>query len=307
MASLAVKLYKDFQSIRCSVSYFLNCINNCPIMIRLMHRIPITNSFNDISEEAFEEAAELLIEKVTAIERKVIFLKGDPRIIGGIYHAREKENDIGENFSGREHELHNILSNITTDIDFARESVNSRLILRNKDVELILIGRPDKISRCDKHLLILDDKYSPNIFDYKYKKCPDYDHLFQVLIYLNSEFSVSYRPTIEKIDISDIPTDQTTLDHHFGTAISNNGNYNSRDWFKIPHRVKVWVVNIRDSDNNGDIAKTFYGILDKDMASLLLLVLLQFTGMIFKNRKDNIILCRSSCLVKCPFENIVII
>ena len=303
-SSLVIKSYKDFQSIRCSVSYFLNCINSCPEMARLVRRILITNSFSDTSEDAFKNATESLIEKAAAVERNVIFLKEDPRIIGSMYHVKEKENDTGENFSGREHELRLMLPNITKNIDFARESVNSRLILRNKDVELILIGRPDKISRYDKYLFVSDDKYPSNIFDYKYKKYPDYDHLFQVLIYLKSEFSVSFRPTTKKIDVSDLSSDQTTIDHHFGITSTH---YNSPEWFKMPHQAKVWVINIRDSDNNGDIAKTFYGVVDKNLDILSLLVLLEFIGIVFKNRKNDIVLCHSSCSVKCPFENMLTI
>ena len=95
----------------------------------------------------------------------------------------------------------------TKDIEFARENIYSTLTIpfefSNQNVVVSLSGRIDKILRADGTLIVQDDKFvvKPQVYDSKTQPYPG--QLLQVLVYLNSNYSLKRKPSPD--DYFDMP------------------------------------------------------------------------------------------------------
>ena len=56
---------------------------------------------------------------------------------------------------------------------------------------------------------------------------------------------------------------------YLNSMYSNTGGYESDDWFEIPHKEKLWMIQIRDRQNNNKIFKIFKGKQNKDALTFL--------------------------------------
>ena len=125
------------------------------------------------------------------------------------------------------------LGDITKNLEFAREAMFTRYLTRmkieNDSITVLLSGRSDKIKRMKETLVVQDDKFPTNLQKYSERFEPYSDQILQALTYLNSSFS-------------------------------NDGSFNPEDWFEIPHKQKVWIIQIRDKYHENKIFKVFKGI-----------------------------------------------
>lgn len=234
--------------IKCAVSTFSFCMTYCE------HKIPFY--LEGILPPKHEESE----------TRKAI---------GAIFHAKEEKKDKEKVIPLTKEELDSTLPDRRANVEFTRENIFSKLSYSvskyNKDVKLILTGRPDKLLRKDEFLIVEEDKFPKNPFIYVDRKNPFDSHILQSLIYLNSKFSITSGSPKKEIDrhinnISD--TSQGTINMFFDMVKEDNYRYqNVNDWFDIPHIKKKWIINIRDSqyqniENN--IVKTFEGIQNEN-------------------------------------------
>jgi hypothetical protein len=123
------------------------------------------------------------------------------------------------------------LANFKKDIEFAREAVYTRFLTKmnfgNKAVVMLIIGQSDKVARSKGMLIVEDTKFPQNTEKYKELSEPYDDQKLQTLMYLNSRFS-------------------------------ETDSLSPKDWFKIPHKEKVWIVNIKDK-NTMESVRVFKG------------------------------------------------
>ena len=125
------------------------------------------------------------------------------------------------------------LADITQDIEFARENINTRLLipidLGPQQTAVLIHGRADKIMRNAKTLIVQEDKFPANLQKYLVRFEPFDDQKLQALTYLNSKFS-----------------DSASMDPD--------------EWFDIPHNEKSWIIQIRDKSNGNKPFKIFKGV-----------------------------------------------
>lgn len=125
------------------------------------------------------------------------------------------------------------LSDMTRNIEFAREDIFTRLLapvrLGPEKIAVLIHGRADKIMRNDKTLIVQDDKFPTNLKKYSERFEPFDDQKLQALTYLNSRFA-------------------------------ENGSMNPDEWFEIPHKNKAWIIQIRDKSNGNKPFKIFKGL-----------------------------------------------
>jgi len=128
------------------------------------------------------------------------------------------------------------LRDTTKSVEFARETLYTRCLvpfqINEQDVQVLLNGRSDKIFRKDETLVVQDDKFPTNLEKYGERFEPFPDQILQAMCYLNSMYSTV--------------------------------GYESDDWFEIPHKEKIWMIQIRDRQNNNKIFKIFKGRQNKD-------------------------------------------
>ncbi len=178
------------------------------------------------------------------------------------------------------------LQDIDANIEFTREHVTTKLSFRtnieDKNINLVLSGRADKISRENGCLIVYEDKFPKNPLDYEKRSSPFSSQVMQALIYLNSRFKKKdFTITIEDM--------WTCQDLQRLVDISKS--------FEIPHKDKKWIINIRDrnacADNN--IIKTFCGIQTDQDKIYIESNLYRFVGIVLgykeKIHHDNIRKC----------------
>jgi CRISPR/Cas system-associated exonuclease Cas4 (RecB family) len=111
------------------------------------------------------------------------------------------------------------LINIEKNIEFASEVMYTRYLTEikfdNKTIEILIYGRADKVMRNKETLIIEDSKFPHNTQKYEEFDTPYLTQILQVSIYLNSLFC-------------------------------NIGSFNPKDWFRIPHKEKISIINIKD-------------------------------------------------------------
>lgn len=247
--------------IKCSVSIFSFCMTYCE------HKIPF---YREGIRPPKHEESEI---------RKTV---------GAIFHAKEEKKDITKVKPITKEELSIVLPNKQNDVEFTREHIFSKLSYSiskdNKDIRLILTGRPDKLLRKDGFLIVEEDKFPKNPFIYVDMKSPFDNHILQSLIYLNSKLSITSNFPKKEINqyINQNNTVNDTVNTYQGTInmffdmVNDESNYQNvcrkysaladyclDDWFDIPHLKKKWIVNIRNpesEDTENNIVKTFEGI-----------------------------------------------
>ncbi len=254
---ITVKENENLLLIKCSVSEFSFCMTYCE------HKIPFY--LGDIRPPVHVESE---IRKS----------------IGSIFHAKEEKKDKEKVKPITKEELSVALPDKQKSIEFTREHVFSKLSYSmskdNKDIQLMLTGRPDKLLRKDEFLIVEEDKFPRNPFIYVNRKSPFDSHILQSLIYLNSKFSIARHLAKKEIDKyinqnKSVNTSQGTINMFFDMVkedcsyqnvdrkYSALADYCLNDWFDIPHLKKKWIVNIRNSesgDTENNIVKTFEGI-----------------------------------------------
>ncbi len=263
---ITVKENENRLLIKCSVSEFSFCMTYCE------HKIPFY--LGDIKPPVHVESE---IRKS----------------IGSIFHAKEEKKDKEKVKPITKEELSVALPDKQKSIEFTREHVFSKLSYfmskDNKDIQLILTGRPDKLLRKDEFLIVEEDKFPKNPFIYVNRKNPFDSHILQSLIYLNSKFSIKSSSPKKEIDRyinrnNTVNTSQGTINMFFDmvkedssyqnvnkhikqqSAVTQTANgsrrkptgttdtvcdavYSQTTWFDIPHLKKKWVVNIRNSES----------------------------------------------------------
>lgn len=134
------------------------------------------------------------------------------------------------------------LQDMNKDIEFARENIYTRhleiLNFDNQKVLLLLIGQADKIMRSKSTLIVEESKYPEKPKQYLEKFEPYEDQKMQTLLYLNSHYT------------------------------EDNSSVNPKEWFDIPHKKKMWIVNIKDKQT-GKSVKIFKGTQNKGAEKFL--------------------------------------
>lgn len=243
---------------------------------------------------------------MTYCEHKIPFYLGDIRppvhveseirkSIGSIFHAKEEKKDKEKVKPITKEELSVALPDKQKSIEFTREHVFSKLSYSmskdNKDIQLMLTGRPDKLLRKDEFLIVEEDKFPKNPFIYVYRKNPFDSHILQSLIYLNSKFSIVHNSPKKEIDRyinrnNTVNTSQGTINMFFDMVNENSSYHNVNDWFDIPHLKKKWIVNIRNSesgDTKNNIVKTFEGIQNENDEIFLQEKMSRFVSLVMDN------------------------
>ena len=87
---------------------------------------------------------------------------------------------------------------------------------------ILLFGKADKILRRNELLIVEDSKFPKNPFRYLKINRPFGDQKMQTLVYVNSQFS-------------------------------ENMSFGNDEWFEIPHKKKVWRINIKDLKTGNSI------------------------------------------------------
>ena len=155
--------------------------------------------------------------------------------------AHEKEEEYEKEHVTFEPLTQEKLIDSKKDLEFARESVFTRyettLGLGDSDLRVLLFGKADKIMRNGEMLIVEDSKYSMNASRYLNRNSPYESQKMQTLVYVNSQFS-------------------------------ENTSFGSDDWFDIPHKEKVWRINIKDPDT-GESVRLFEGIQTKNDKEIL--------------------------------------
>ncbi len=133
------------------------------------------------------------------------------------------------------------LDDINMNIEFPREGIYTRFITKmdygDKKLLMLIIGQADKIARSNEMLIVEELKTTRDGEKYSEKFEPYEDHKLQALLYLNSLFT-------------------------------ENPDSTPKEWFKIPHRQKVWIIRIRDT-KTGEIIRIFKGIQTKEAEDFL--------------------------------------
>ena len=134
------------------------------------------------------------------------------------------------------------LADLNKDVEFAYESINTRLICsiefsKLPKANMLIFGRADKVYRSHGTLIVEESKFpfNPNKYLETFEPYPD--HKLQTLLYLNSLFG-----------------SENSLD--------------SKTWFEIPHSQKAWIINVKDR-KTGEIIKTFKGLQTNELEQYL--------------------------------------
>lgn len=267
---ITVKEKENRLLIKCSVSEFSFCMTYCE------HKIPFY--LGDIKPP-------------THVESEI------RKAVGAIFHAKEEKKDKEKVKPITKEELSVALPDKQKSIEFTREHIFSKLSYSiskdNKDIQLILTGRPDKLLRKDEFLIVEEDKFPKNPFTYVNRKSPFDSHILQSLIYLNSKFSITSSFPKKEIDMyinqnDTINSSQRTINMFFEIVKEDSSYQDVSDWFDIPHLKKKWVVNIRNSESGNtedNIVKTFEGIQNENDEIFLQEKMSRFVSLVLDNEQ----------------------
>lgn len=221
--------HDDTLSIECSVSEFVFCMGYCE------YKIPFY--IGGIKPPKHIES-EIRLAEGRAGHKKEEKIEKE-KIEKGEIELLTKE------------EMFTRLPDVNANIAFGREDIITKFFYKTKidatDIDLILTGRADKVSREDGYLVVYEDKFPKNPLDYTRKTAPFSSQILQALIYLNSKF--------KKKDVT------ITLEDMWACQdIQKLANVSKS--FEIPHKYKKWVINIRDkyTEAENNVIKTFDGI-----------------------------------------------
>ncbi len=167
------------------------------------------------------------------------------------------------------------LADIEKDVEFAYESINTRLIVplnfpQYPKADMLIFGRADKVYRSQGTLIVEESKFpfNPNKYLQTFEPYPD--HKLQTLLYLNSLFA-----------------SESSLD--------------SRTWFEIPHSQKAWIINVKDR-KTGETIKTFKGLQTSELEQYMKSNLERFAQIVAGQAQPQHHLRQTKC-AKCRIEN----
>ncbi len=167
------------------------------------------------------------------------------------------------------------LSDLHNDVEFAYESINTRLIVplsfpQYPKADMLIFGRADKVYRRQGTLIVEESKFpfNPNKYLQTFEPYPD--HKLQTLLYLNSLFTSENSP-------------------------------DSKTWFKIPHSQKAWIINIKDR-KTGETIKTFKGLQTSELEQYMKCNLQRFAQIAAGDAQPQHHLRQAKC-AKCRIEN----
>ena len=170
------------------------------------------------------------------------------------------------------------LADLKKDVEFAREAIYTRFYTQiefgDKKVPILIYGQADKVLRNKESLIVEDTKFPQNTSRYLDKVEPYDDQKLQTLLYLNSTFS-------------------------------NTGSLNPAECFEIPHKEKVWVIDIRDKNTRESI-KIFRGTQTREAMDFLNQKLTKFAlivlGALEPEHHRNIRKCASCRFEECEYK-----
>ncbi len=294
---IRIKEHKDLLSIRTNVTDFVDFFSYCRYGHQYLIRLP-----GNVSKSYIKTYNELISQHRYGVESVNI-------------HTIEKNRDNGRYIT--KEELNKILPDEQKDIIFRREMAYSRFLFKSKDGdrEIILVGEPDRLSRENGNIIVVEDK--PGNWHY-YRDYPYSSYVLQAAIYAYSKFSLEIRPTINKvgendnIDVNDI-TYQRKLD--FVDAISDtkydyDGN---KKFFDMPHKKKILRINIRDpkfpEDIEDNLVITFDVDIDKYFSNYIINNFENFTNIlsiIITKSGNGLLKCRHCRYVGyCPMMSLL--
>jgi hypothetical protein len=299
--NITIKYFRDLLSIRTQVTDFVPFIAHCRYRYDYPYYIkrPDPEKSYFISERKYYE-----ISRYTYVKKS--------RDVHRIEKIKEVINPKIEEFDGREFDR--ILPRSEEDIvNIPRDRTYSRLSVIDikKNIELILVGRPDKISRIDKNLIIEEDKPG-NLFDYAYN--PFEFHILQASVYIKSKFSYKFRPSCGKVGICDTSSyvNQPTISQAWNNepVIVNDYDRNDRAFFDIPHQKKMLIINIKDPKFQQDIENNAVAILameydnkiERYLNENLSIYMNMISASIYGNHYDNFNKCNLCLYIKCPIR-----
>ena len=167
------------------------------------------------------------------------------------------------------------LADIEKDVEFAYESINTRLIVplsfpQYPKADMLIFGRAVKVYRSQGSLIVEESKFpfNPNKYLQTFEPYPD--HKLQTLLYLNSLFA-----------------SESSLD--------------SRTWFEIPHSQKAWIINVKDR-KTGETIKTFKGLQTSELEQYMKSNLERFAQIVAGQAQPQHHLRQTKC-AKCRIEN----
>ena len=171
------------------------------------------------------------------------------------------------------------LENINKNMELPREGIFTRFPAKmkygEKNLLMLIIGRADKIARSKGMLIVEETKYPENTEKYSEKIEPYEDQKLQALLYLNSRYT-------------------------------DNPDSASKEWFRIPHKGKAWIINIKDKKTRESI-RIFKGIQTKGAKNFLMGKMSKFAlvvmGKLEPEQHKNIKKCLSCRFVTgCEFK-----
>ena len=167
------------------------------------------------------------------------------------------------------------LADLKKDIEFAYESINTRLTLPLNlsgypRADMLIFGRADKVYRSQGTLIVEESKFPLNPSKYLDTFEPYPDHKLQTLLYLNSLFA-------------------------------SENHLDSRTWFEIPHSQKAWIINVKDR-KTGKTIKTFKGLQTSELEQYMKINLQRFAQIAAGEAQPQHHRRQAKC-AKCRIEN----
>ncbi len=167
------------------------------------------------------------------------------------------------------------LADIQRDIEFAYESISTRLIAplnlsTYPGAKLWIYGRADKVYRSQGTLIVEESKFPLDASKYLQTYEPYPDHKLQTLLYLNSQFA-------------------------------GENSSDSKAWFEIPHTNKAWIISIK-SRTTGETIKTFRGVQTSELEEYMNFSLQRFASIAAGELQPKHHQRQAKCL-KCRIES----
>lgn len=202
---------------------------------------------------------------------------------GRVGHGKEEKIEMEKIEKGEielltKEEMFTRLPDINANIRFNREDIITKFFYKTKiderNIDLVLTGRADHVSREDGYLTVYEDKFPRNPLDYAKRSAPFSSQILQALVYLNSKF--------KKKDCTITLEDMWTCQDIKKLAEVNKS-------FEIPHKHKKWIVNIRDkhAEAENNIVKTFEGVQTDQDTIYLEGSLYRFVGLVLGQKEKS--------------------
>lgn len=298
--NITIKYFTNLISIRTQVTDFVSFISHC----RYGSKYPYFIKIPEVESSYYHSQLEHYNN-----DDRVHTLKF--RDVHQIEKIKEISNNKIPYFDYRE--FCRALPSIEEDIiNIPREGIYSRLsTINKKNVELILVGRPDKVLRVGKNLIVEEDKPG-NLFDYAYN--PFAFHILQAATYIKSKFSYMFRPTCGKVGRCDASkyVGQRTISEAWlnEPVIVNDYDRDNNDFIDIHHQKKILKIIIKDPKFSPNIEKNTVAIFQKEyddniekfLYANISVFMTMITSSIHGNHFDNFNKCNLCSYISCPIR-----